>query len=94
VKRAVWERDGGRCTFTSPDGHRCESRRQLELDHVHADWLGGPPAIDNLRLRCRVHNALHAEETFGQGHMARFRRKDRPAPRAGDLLSLAIAHPR
>jgi 5-methylcytosine-specific restriction endonuclease McrA len=94
VRRAVWERDGGRCTFTSPDGHRCGSRRRLELDHVQADWLGGPPAIDNLRLRCRVHNALHAEETFGQGHMARFRRKDRPAPRAGDLLSPARAHPR
>src|SRR5262249_4917572 len=24
VKRAVWKRDGGRCTFVSESGHRCD----------------------------------------------------------------------
>jgi hypothetical protein len=80
--------------LAAPEPFDARARGGGGTDHVHADWLGGPPAIDNLRLRCRVHNALHAEETFGQGHMARFRRKDRPAPRSGDLLSPARAHPR
>jgi 5-methylcytosine-specific restriction endonuclease McrA len=84
VKRAVWERDGGRCTYLSPEGRRCECRWQLELDHVRPDALGGPPAVENLRLRCRVHNFLHAEETFGRAHMARFKRAGRPQSRTGE----------
>lgn len=79
VKRAVWERDGGRCTYVSAEGRRCESRWQLEYDHVEAAALGGPSTIDGLRLRCRPHNALHAEETFGREHMARFRHGARPS---------------
>jgi hypothetical protein len=30
VKRAVWERDQGRCTFTSESGRRCTARTRLE----------------------------------------------------------------
>ena len=30
VRRTVWERDGGRCTFTSATGKRCEARTRLE----------------------------------------------------------------
>jgi len=78
VRRAVLDRDGGRCTYVSPDGHRCGSRWQLELDHVQPAALGGPSTVENLRLRCRVHNTLHAEETFGREHMARFRRRREP----------------
>ncbi len=84
VRRAVWERDGGRCTYLSPEGRRCECRWQLELDHVRPDALGGPPTVENLRLRCRVHNFLHAEETFGRAHMARFRRAGRMESRTGE----------
>src|SRR6266545_4206733 len=84
VKRAVWERDGGRCTYTSPDGRRCECRFRLELDHIQPVALGGPSTVANLRLRCRPHNSLHAEETFGRAHMARFRRAERPNPRTGE----------
>ena len=29
VKRTVWERDGGQCTFVSENGHRCEARTRL-----------------------------------------------------------------
>lgn len=74
VRRQVWARDGGRCTFTAPDGTRCESGWQLELDHVVPWALGGSPTVDNVRLRCRVHNLLHAERVFGREHMERFRR--------------------
>ena len=85
VKRAVWERDGGRCTFASPDGHRCDSRWRLELDHIRPSALGGPSTVANLRIRCRAHNALHAEETFGREHMARFTGEGRPTPRTGEF---------
>jgi hypothetical protein len=73
VKRAVWERDGGRCTYVSPEGRRCDSRWRLELDHVEPAARGGPSTVEGLRLRCRAHNILHAEESFGRAYMARFR---------------------
>jgi len=31
VRRAVWARDGGQCTFTSDTGRRCESRTRIEF---------------------------------------------------------------
>ena len=74
VRRQVWERDGGRCAWTAPDGTRCGSRWQLELNHVQPRALGGPSTLENLRLRCRAHNLLHAEHLFGRGHMDRYRR--------------------
>jgi len=74
VRRQVWERDGGRCTWKGPDGHRCGSRWQVEVDHVRPPSLGGKSEPENLRLLCRRHNLLHAEEVYGRGFMARFRR--------------------
>ena len=72
VRRAVWTRDGGCCTFAAPDGTRCGSSWKLELDHVVAHSLGGEPTVENIRLRCRTHNVLHAQVTFGRAHMDRF----------------------
>ncbi|MEA2750820.1 MAG: hypothetical protein QOI41_4963, partial [Myxococcales bacterium] len=42
----------------------------LELDHVEARALGGTNAASNLRVRCRAHNRLAAEEVFGKAHVA------------------------
>ncbi|HZZ85628.1 MAG TPA: HNH endonuclease [Anaeromyxobacteraceae bacterium] len=81
LRREVWARDRGRCTWRGEDGHRCESRWQLEFDHVVPVALGGPTDAANLRLACRAHNTFHAEEVFGREHMARFRRE---APRQGE----------
>jgi HNH endonuclease len=72
VRREVWLRDGGRCAWTSADGHRCGSRWKLELDHVLPVARGGASTADNLRIVCKSHNLLHAEQTFGREHMARF----------------------
>jgi len=41
VKRFVWKRDGGRCTFVARDGRRCPERHRLEFDHDEAYGLGG-----------------------------------------------------
>ena len=73
VRRAVRERDGFQCTYVSASGHRCESRRQLEFDHVREFALGGETTVDNIRLRCRVHNQYTAEQTFGAEFVQRKR---------------------
>ncbi|ABS27236.1 HNH endonuclease [Anaeromyxobacter sp. Fw109-5] len=69
VRREVWKRDGGRCAWVAPDGRRCNSRWQLELDHIHPQALGGPSTVENLRVACKSHNLLHAEQTYGREHM-------------------------
>ena len=71
VRREVFARDGETCTFLDAEGHRCPSRSRLELDHVESRALGGPDEATNLRVRCRAHNRLHAEEVFGREHVAR-----------------------
>ena len=77
VRREVWQRDGGRCTFLSETGHRCDARARLELDHVQPVARGGETTAANLRLRCRTHNQHAAEVVFGAGFMARRRREAR-----------------
>ncbi len=66
VKRAVWARDGSRCTFVGTNGQRCDSRTRLELDHVLPIAQGGASTVGNLRLRCRAHNQYEAERAFGE----------------------------
>jgi hypothetical protein len=73
VRRQVWERDGGRCAWVGPDGRRCGSRWQVEVDHVDAAARGGKATLDRLRLLCRSHNFLHAEQVYGPEMMARYR---------------------
>jgi 5-methylcytosine-specific restriction endonuclease McrA len=70
VRRAVWARDGGRCTFVSEDGHRCGARRRLQYDHVVPIARGGESTADNVRLRCSPHNYHEAERVFGAGFMS------------------------
>ena len=73
VRRAVWERDGGQCTYVSDTGHRCQARRPLEFDHVVEVARGGEATVEGIRLRCRAHNQHTAERTFGAGFMRRKR---------------------
>jgi len=76
VKRAVWQRDGGRCTFVGENGHRCESRTRLEFDHVEPVATGGHATVAGLRLRCRAHNQYEAERAFGRDFMNARRSRD------------------
>ena len=64
VKREVWARDDGRCTFVGPHG-RCVETGLLEYHHVKPYARGGPTDVANLELRCRAHNAYEAEREFG-----------------------------
>ncbi|GAO04385.1 hypothetical protein PSR1_03279 [Anaeromyxobacter sp. PSR-1] len=65
VRREVWERDGGRCTFVLASGEPCGSTHQLELDHVVPRALGGASTVENLRIRCRGHNLEEARRVLG-----------------------------
>ena len=73
VKRAVWARDGGQCTFVSSSGHRCDARRHLQHDHVLEVSRGGDASVANIRLRCHAHNQLAAEQSLGAEFMRRQR---------------------
>ena len=75
VRREVWKRDEGRCTWRGPDGQRCGNTWQVELDHIRPAALGGPSTVENLRILCRAHNALSAEHAFGREHMEACRNK-------------------
>ena len=57
VKRAVWKRDRGQCTFVTAEGKRCPERHRLEFHHDEPFALGGDRSADNIRLACRAHNA-------------------------------------
>lgn len=66
VRRTVFTRDQGRCTWEGPDGTRCNSRAWLEHDHVTPRGQGGSNAAANIRIRCRPHNRLAAEQAYGR----------------------------
>jgi hypothetical protein len=71
VRREVAERDQNCCAWRARDGRICQSRWQLEFDHIDPN---GPSTVSNLRLLCRRHNMLHAEHIYGKDYMAQFRR--------------------
>ena len=68
VKRAVWARDDGRCTFVGTDG-RCGETGFLEFHHVVPYAAGGAPTVENLQLLCAAHNKHEADCFFGPSQL-------------------------
>jgi len=62
VRRRVWARDQGRCTYLDAKGRRCGSRWFLQIDHVQPFARGGDNTVSNLRLFCAAHNRWRAIE--------------------------------
>jgi len=92
VRRAVHERDCGRCTYRDRYGRRCAKRHDLEFHHDGTPFgKNGDHSLENIRLMCKTHNALRAEEEYGKEVMARFRRSARRVP--GPLESSAVGSP-
>jgi len=79
VKRAVWERDQGRCTFVSDDGKRCPACTLLEWDHISGFARGATATVGEIRLRCRTHNQYAAELMYGTEFMRHKREQARAA---------------
>jgi hypothetical protein len=71
VKRRVWKRDGGQCSFEC-NGRNCTSKHYLEFDHIVPFALGGQATVENLRVRCRAHNQLAAVAAFGVKKMEQY----------------------
>jgi len=69
IRRTVWQRDAGQCTFVSDAGKRCDAHDRLEFDHIVPVAKGGQATSSNLRLRCRTHNQYTADRQFGSGFM-------------------------
>jgi len=65
IRRKVWKRDRGECSYQAPDGKKCAERGALEIDHIHPFALGGDSTTQNLQLLCRTHNHYRAQQTFG-----------------------------
>jgi hypothetical protein len=74
VKRAVYERDGGRCSYVDKQGRRCTARQGLEFHHRRPFGRGGDHSVANVSLACRSHNGYLAEVDYGQEAIARRRR--------------------
>ena len=74
VRRFVWARDRGQCTFEGSDGRRCPERRELQFHHDEPYGLGGDRSAANVRLLCRVHNLYMAEMDYGKDKTERYRR--------------------
>jgi hypothetical protein len=72
VRRAVWERDQGRCTWPIDGGGRCGSTHRLELDHIQPWARDGQPTVANLRVVCHAHNARAARQVFGARCVERY----------------------
>jgi hypothetical protein len=91
VRRAVYERDGGRCRYVDDQGRRCTAREGLEFHHRHPFALGGHHSPDGMALLCRTHNGLLAEIDFGREAVAKHRRSAagarRPAVQPHRLFS-------
>jgi hypothetical protein len=79
VRRAVWKRDGGRCTFVNDTGKRCPAREMLEFDHSVPVARGGEASVDTIHLLCRAHNQFEADCAFGARFMERKREQARQA---------------
>ncbi len=73
VKRVVWRRDCGQCTFLDKNGRRCTERRRLEFHHDDPFGRGGDHDPSNLRVLCRTHNLLLAERDYGRDVVKRHR---------------------
>jgi len=80
TRRAVFERDRGRCSFVDAFGQACRETHCLEIHHLRAFGRGGGHTLSNLTLRCRAHNTLAAEEDFGRALIERRRGSPKHEP--------------
>jgi hypothetical protein len=69
LRRAVWQRDCGRCRYIDGRGRRCNATSNVEFHHKHPFAKGGRHDADNVELRCTAHNQYQADLDFGRDFM-------------------------
>ena len=82
VRREVFARDAGCCSYMDERGTLCGETRYLELHHLQPFAQEGEHVAANLALRCAAHNALAAEEDFGRAYI-----EDKRHPARHDSLA-------
>lgn len=71
MKRSVYHRDQGKCQYVDPKtGKKCESRYQVQYDHIVPFAQGGLTSVDNLQILCATHNRVQAVEAYGVEKMS------------------------
>jgi hypothetical protein len=65
IRERVHQRADYQCEYRGPDGTRCRSRTGLEVEHLRPFALYRSHDEKYLRLFCRPHNRLAAEQAFG-----------------------------
>src|SRR4051794_3378330 len=73
IRRYVYARDGGRCTFVDARGRRCKETGMLEFDHLDGFARTRSHDPERIVLRCRAHNQHEAEKMYGREFMAEAR---------------------
>ncbi len=71
IRRAVVQRDGGRCQYASPTGQRCGSRDFLEFHHLEPWACSRRHSASEIVMMCRAHNQYEGERVYGREHMER-----------------------
>jgi 5-methylcytosine-specific restriction endonuclease McrA len=61
LRRRIHQRDRV-CQWQISPTMKCGSGYQLEIDHIHPVWAGGPSCEENLQLLCSTHNRLKYEK--------------------------------
>ena len=92
VRRVVYERDEGQCTFIGVDGRRCTETTPLEFHHIHPYGRGGDHNPSNICLRCRAHNLYQAELDYGKEVMDRYRSSGQVSEPAAIYTRLHITY--
>ncbi len=92
VRRAVWARDDGRCSWPLDGGGCCGSTHRLELDHLipWAEW--GPSTVENLRVVCGLCRSRRGAAS-GRGWSAGTRAGPRPGRGRTGWAHRGAAHP-
>jgi hypothetical protein len=94
VRRALYSRDGGRCTFVDEKGRRCTATGHLEVDHVDGFAETRSHDIARLRMLCRAHNQREAEKRYGKAFMESARKSRKaPSTRSGTSPATSSAGP-
>ena len=90
VRRAVYEREGGRCRYVDEQGRRCAAHGDLEFHHRHPFGHGGDHSPEGISLLGQAHNRYLAEIDYGRHGMDEPPRSSRLTPTHGDTHATAV----
>jgi hypothetical protein len=75
VRRAIWERDQGKCQWKLEGGGICGETRRVELDHIEPFAKGGRILMpEDGRVLCNFHQDVSARREFGDDLMNSYTR--------------------